>query len=182
MNDNIENIEDKENKENKHVWILLTRHYDRFAKILYVVSGHGYTHASIGLGDESDSFYSFNFNGFCTEDPQRRLRMSKNIPAVLFQLEVSENEYEDIRNRIELMKNEQKKYHYSQIGVLLCILHIPHCIRDHYFCSQFVADLLIHSGAIKKQKSPSLFLPNTFLNELKHHPNLRNVVYNPMFA
>lgn len=177
-----ENKENKEYKEKRYVWILLSRYYDRFANILYSITGHGYTHASIGVGEESDSFYSFNFNGFCTEDPRRRLRISKNIPAVLFQLEVTEREYEDIRNRIEHMKNEQKKYHYSKIGVLLCLLHIPHCIRHHYFCSQFVADLLIHSGAIQKQKSPSLFLPNTFLNELKRHPKLRNVVYNPMYA
>ena len=54
----------------KYLRVLLTKYPGRFSRLLALLSGRGFTHASIGL--EGDGrFYSFSFRGF-TEETARR--------------------------------------------------------------------------------------------------------------
>ena len=57
--------------------------------------------------------------------------------------------YEKIVQRIMLMRYSQNDYHYNCLGVLLCKLGLAHQRQHHYFCSQFVADVLQRSGALE---------------------------------
>lgn len=167
-------------KENS-IYILLSRHYDLVSKVVYFLTGCGYTHASIGLVQEPDCFYSFTFKGFRKEKPAR-WKKNKDVRMMLYELEVSSESYEMIRDKIVKIQEEEDLYHYSSIGVLLCLLRIPHKRKNHYFCSQFVAELLTSSGAVQLVSKPSVCVPNTFIRELRENPNVRKVSYNPTFV
>ena len=47
--------------------------------------------------------------------------------------------------------------------------------KGHYFCSQFVAELLRESGAVPLRSAPCFYLPNRFAAELPAMPACREV-------
>ena len=46
--------------EKKVITILFSRYHTFMANFLHIVSGRGYTHASIALDEDDEYFYSFN--------------------------------------------------------------------------------------------------------------------------
>ena len=62
-------------------------------------------------------------------------------------------------------------------GYEFCFVHIPFKRKKHYFCSQFVAEILAESGALKLKRRPSLYLPNHFYRELKEAAELQEIQY-----
>ena len=60
-------------------------------------------------------------------------------------------------------------YRFNVLGLMLCALHIRWKRRRHYFCSQFVSEVLEKSGAMELPKDSTLMHPNDYtrLNGLK---------------
>jgi hypothetical protein len=155
-------------KREETITVLLTRRYDNISNLIYWISGCGYTHASIALDNKYKLFYSFNFNGFCIEDfSQKKLSREKN-DSLCYHIKVSEATYNKIYLKISDFIEQKMKYKYSKIGLVLCVLGIPHKIKNHYFCSQFVAELLSITNEIKLKKRTSLYLPNQLVEELEN--------------
>ena len=151
------------NTEQKTISILLTKQFDIFSRISQFLIGSEYTHASIGLSDDKNTFFSFNTKrGFCIEKPIKKKR--KN-PCILYQIQVPAQSYDEIVTRIGDFKNNANQYKYSFIGAILCVLHIPFKCENKYFCSQFVSELLTLSGAAKLRTKPTLYLPKYFSKE-----------------
>ena len=73
----------------KKVTILLTKYSDWVSQLVYLLCGRGYTHASLGLGDEPDTYYSFNYRGFCTETTEKHRRRGVTV-SQSYELSVSE--------------------------------------------------------------------------------------------
>lgn len=162
----------------KTISVLLTRHYDLCSNFIYMISGRGYTHASIALDNNYDCFYSFNFRGFSIEHPGKRKKVQRQRKSICYHFTVSEAVYEDIKERISKFIDKQNEYQYSQLGLFLCILRIPHQFRKQYFCSRFVAEILTQSGAVSLKRHSSLYLPNQFVKELESDPGLFNIICN----
>jgi hypothetical protein len=142
------------------VSILLTKYSTKFSKAFGLVSGYRYTHASIGLDDGNERFFSFNSKkGFSIERPERK---KKDEQCIMFRLSVTQEAYEDILDRIAAFETNPEKYRYSYIGVLLCLLHIRFKFRNRYFCSQFVSEILSLSGAARLIKPAEIYLPEFF--------------------
>lgn len=163
----------------KQVNIMLTKYSDWMSTLIYLTCGFGYTHAAIGLGETSDIYYSFNRKGFCEENlsKYRRHGVKKSI---CYQLEVTDEAYEKLTACIEEFRRKRKEYHYSTLGLVLCLLQISYKWNNRYFCSQFVAEMLHRSGAIQLQKESELYLPNQFRVELMPKIQLRYIQYNPV--
>lgn len=168
--------------EKRTIWILLSRHRDWRSNIIYYMTGRKYTHASISIDKEWKTFYSFNIKGFCRENPRHFRSTDEGGEKVLYELTVSGEQYQLIKDRIDQMNAERKKYHYSQLGVLLCFLHIPHKLHNQYFCSQFVAELLRDAGVVQSKKNPSVTVPNTFIKEFQDNEYVSNIIMSPVFA
>ena len=52
-------------------------------------------------------------------------------------------------------------YQFNVIGLALCGMHIRWKRRRHYFCSQFVSEVLEKSGAMELPKHSTLMHPKT---------------------
>ena len=85
---------------------------------------------------------------------------------------------ENERARIRQIEEEKDKFHYSRVGVLCCLLHIPVKRNYYYFCSQFVADLLQQCKTVSMHKDTALYLPNHLPGELAQQSCLKEIVYN----
>lgn len=162
--------------EGKIVTVLFTRYHSTFSTLFYYISGRGYTHTSIALDEENEYYYSFSIKGFRKEYPKKHKRRSKQ--CVICKLEVSREDYERMEQRLNEMELNREQLHYSRLGVFLCFLHIPFHRNNHYFCSQFVAEMLSMSEKITLQKETSLYFPNQLLFELGRQDSLKEIVCN----
>ena len=157
-------------EKNKKVYVLMTKQTDPFSRVFGLISGSRYFHASIGF-EERGTFFSFNMKrGFCIEQPSIRRQF---VPCALFSLDVTEEVYEDIKERIQVFRDNPKPYRFAGVGMFLAIfrmpLKLPFLFINSYFCTMFVSELLVKSGAIKLKFKPYRYLPRHF----SHEPELK---------
>lgn len=157
------------------VTILLTKYGDPFSRFVKFMGKSSFTHASISLDPDENEFYSFNLKGFVKE--QWKNKTSKHLlpgKAHIY-FYVNEHVYQNLQEEIRRFEAKKAEMTYSVFGTLLCLFHIPHHFKRHYFCSRFIAEVLHNSGATELKRAHSLYLPVHFLNELK--PYMHSVTY-----
>ena len=159
----------------RQVSILLTQYADWLSTLVYHISGRGFTHCSISLEEAPDTYYSFNYRGFAVETVEKHRRRGVKSCRCL-QLWIPDEAYQAIRRRIREIRRNRAAYRYTRLGVFCCILQIPFRWRNHYFCSQFIAELLRESGAVPLKQAPCLYLPNRVAEELQVQPACRRVL------
>lgn len=159
------------------ITVLLTKYSDWISNTVYHIGGRGYTHASLALDEDENTYYSFNYHGFCVETLEKHRRRGVN-KSLSYRLRISDEAYDNMKACIEHLKVHTSEFQYTRIGVLFCALKIPFKWKKHYFCSQFVAEIVANSGAIKLKKKPQLYFPNDFCFELEQNKYLLNVVQN----
>lgn len=93
-------------------------------------------------------------------------------------MQVPESTYALIEEEINQFLEKKEQYTYSSLGVVLCLLHIPHKFKDQYFCSQFVAEILARAGAIELKKKESLYLPGQLIDGMECLFGAKQLVYN----
>lgn len=149
----------------RKTFILLTRFPDTGSKAIHFFTGFRYTHASIGLEEDMNTFYSFVVKGFIAEKITRYVRSDKALlPCLLYELEVSEEVYGRIKEVIRSFAEKKELLRYSRLGLVLSLFHISFGRQNYYFCSQFVAEVLKYSGAAYLKKDSELYLPCDFRN------------------
>jgi len=156
--------------EQKKIYILLTKQTDPFSRFFSILSGSRYLHASIGF-EERGTFFSFNTKrGFCIEQPSKKRQF---VPCLLYSLDVTEEVYQDIEERIRVFRDNTDPYTFSHFGMFLAIfrmpLKIPFLFNNSYFCTMFVSELIVKSGAAKLRFKPFRYLPRHF----SHEPDLK---------
>ncbi len=149
----------------RKVYVLLTKFDSATSHLLYYAAGQEYTHASIALDEAPEVYYSFSFHGFVVETPEKHRKHGLQ-KQLRYQLEVSEKAYKAIKKQIRYFEKNKLDFHYTRFGVLCCMLHLPFRRRNHYFCSQFVAELLKNSQAMSSKRKACLYMPNHLRREL----------------
>ncbi len=157
----------------KTITVLLTKYSDWISWIVYHIGAGEYTHASLALEGE-EYFYSFNYRGFCVETLEKHKRRGVEH-CLAYELQIPEQSYNKIKNRIEDVLSNREQYSYTRFGLVLAVLRIPFRWNYHYFCSQFVAELLKEFGGVPLKKNVNTYLPNHFYQELKDCCYLKNI-------
>lgn len=162
----------------KKLYILLTHFPDRGSKWIEWFTGCHYTHAAIGLGEDLNTFYSFKTRGFMVEKITRYLKPGREpFACQVYELAVSEQKYNSIKALLQRFLARRSQLRYSRLGVILSLLRIPYKRRYHYFCSQFVAEILQNSYAAQLKKNSSLYLPG----DLRKLSGARLIFHGNMF-
>ena len=155
----------------KTIYILLTRSGTLLSKLVYAVTGANYTHASMAFDDDLSCLYSSTRKNGYTMFPagpsreylnQGVFRLRENVPCALYALEVEDETYARARRRAEHMMVHGGLYRFNVLGLMLCALHIRWKRRRHYFCSQFVSEVLEKSGAMELPKDSTLMHPSDY--------------------
>lgn len=158
------------NQENRKIYILLTRFPGAGSRLIEFITRFHYTHASLGLEEDLNTFYSFVCKGFIVEKLTRYVKSDREpFPCQLYELEVSEKVYEKVRNLLFRYTEHQRDYRYSRRGIALSLLHIPYKRKNAYFCSHFVADVLEQGHAVDLKKDSAGYLPG----DLRKLPGLK---------
>ena len=155
----------------KTIYILLTRSGTLLSKLVYAVTGASYTHASMAFDAELSCLYSSTRkNGYTMfpAGPSKEylnkgvFRLRDDAPCVLYALEVSDEAYVRALRRTEEFMRHSEEYSFNILGLILCALHIRWQRRRHYFCSQFVSEVLQKSGALDLPKPSTLMHPSDY--------------------
>ena len=172
----------------KTIYILLTRSQTLPSRLIYLATGGAdFTHISIAFDEELSVLYSSaRKNGYtivpsgpCREHLDRGVfQLQPDIPCALYALEVPDEVYTRAKRRAERMLAHQELYRYNYIGAALCWLHIRWQRRRHYFCSQFVSEVLEKSGAMELPKHSTLMHPSDYT----HFDQLKCVYEGPLSA
>lgn len=168
----------EENKSMKMVTILLTKYSDLFGRFISAISRDGYSHASISIDGKEEIFYSFNYKGFVIEKPKKRVPKTRKPGSICIRMQVPESTYTIIQEEANRFLMNRERYAYSRLGVVLCLLRIPHKFKNQYFCSQFVAEILSHAGAVELKKKESLYLPNQLIDGIECLFSQKQITYN----
>lgn len=162
----------------KTLYIFLTRSGTLLSNLVYSLTGAQYTHVSLAFDEDLSTLYSSTRKNGYTMFPAGPSReylnrgvflMRENIPCALYALEVTDEAYTRAKRRTQHMMHHGELYRFNSLGLLLCWMHIRWQRRRHYFCSQFVSEVLEQSGALALPKDSTLMHPNdyTLLPQLK---------------
>ena len=155
----------------KTLYIFLTRSGTLLSNLVYSLTGAQYTHISLAFDEDLSTLYSSTRKNGYTMFPAGPSReylnrgvvlMRENIPCALNALEVTDEAYTRTKRRTQHMMHHGELYRFNSLGLLLCWMHIRWQRRRHYFCSQFVSEVLEKSGAMELPKDSTLMHPNDY--------------------
>ncbi|MBQ4100583.1 MAG: hypothetical protein IJC83_03455 [Oscillospiraceae bacterium] len=158
--------------EKRKIYILLTKLPGKRSSVIRFATRSYYAHASIGLEEDTDTFYSFVIKkGFIVEKLTRYIKPDRApFPCQLYELEVTEDVYMKVKSIIRHYIEIKDRLHYSKLGLFLSILHIPYKRNQlGFFCTQFVAEVLKSAGAVMLTHKPSHY----FSKHLKLLPGMK---------
>lgn len=168
------------NENKKIISVLFTRGRGKISELIYWCSGRQYTHASLGLGDKNDCFYSFDYRGFRIEHPAHRKIRNNRKDSLCYQFKVTAEEYSQLETVIQKYLNEQKSFRYNIVGAIFSVFHIYMPIKSKkvYFCSEFVAEELRSLKSFRLKKAANMYLPTNLAKALIMQDNLYKVFVN----
>ena len=155
----------------KTLYIFLTRSGTLLSNLVYSLTGAQYTHISLAFDEDLSTLYSSTRKNGYTMFPAGPSReylnrgvflMRENIPCALYELEVTDEAYIRAKRRTQHMMHHGELYRFNSLGLLLCWMHIRWQRRRHYFCSQFVSEVLEKSDAMELPKDSTLMHPNDY--------------------
>lgn len=156
----------------KTIYILLTRSGTILSRIIGVLTADPYTHVSISFEDGLQPMYSSSRKngetmfpaGPCTENFHRGYwKRHPQTPCALYRFSVSDAAYAAALDEVDRIMANAEAYHFNILGLVLCRMRIPHSRRYHYFCSQFVGEVLRRSNALQLPKHASLMRPVDYM-------------------
>lgn len=156
----------------KTIYILLTRSNSVLSRLIHIATDENYTHVSISFEKSLQPLYSSSRKngrtifpaGPCIEEFHRGYyKRNLFIPCALYELQVSDEVYFMAKQEVEQIINHSANYRYNIIGLLLCQMNIPFHRERHFFCSQFVGEVLYRSHALRMKKDTSLIHPCDYM-------------------
>ena len=111
----------------RKIYILLISFPDNGSKVIRAIKSCYYTHSSIGLEEDPNTFYSFVTKGFIVEKLTRYIKPERvPFPCCLYELEVSEKVYETVKKILGYYIEFKSVVYYSKLGLILSLLRIPY--------------------------------------------------------
>ncbi len=132
-----------------------------------------YVHVSISLNKYLNPMYSFGrlnyktpiFGGFVEENINEGLYSIKtNTICRIYSLIITEKQYYKLKDNIDNISINRKKYVYDFKGIIYFYLNKPRKKDYKYVCSNFVADMMQRSDINILDKEAYKVRPNDFYN------------------
>ena len=153
------------------IYIILTYTGTMLAKIIKYYTHCEFSHVSISLDKNLEHMYSFGrlnpYNpfkgGFVQESVDKgTFKRFKNTKAMICSLEVTEEQYNKIKNTIRKISLEKENYKFNIIGLFAVSIHLKIKRKRSFYCAEFVKYLLDNSSM--KTYLPNIIKPEDFKN------------------
>ena len=97
----------------------IAKYSDWISTLVYHIGGRGFTHSSIALEEDETTYYSFNYRGFAVETVEKHRRRGVKKSRCI-RLQISEEAYWRIRERIQNMAEHRTEYRSKQKSGAYC--------------------------------------------------------------
>lgn len=153
------------------IYIVFSQTGTWLAKVLKIITKEKYVHVSLSLDDTFNNMYSFGrinpnnplSGGFVQESFNEGIYKKKyNSECKIYKLTINEVQYKKLIEEIERFVDSNVQYKYNLIGLFAASLNIKLKRKRHYFCSQFVSEILKEAEILKEDIFPGTFKPNDF--------------------
>ena len=159
--------------KDKKIYVVLSDSGSMVSKMLRWFTKAKYNHVSLSLKEDLSEMYSFGrrwkyyafYGGFVKETPYTgAFGIYPKAEIAVFPLPVTESQYEEIQTRLNEMYTQRKKYKYSWLGLFMVLFHKRLRRKRHYYCSEFVREMLVQFGVVNEGAFPNVTIPNDFLH------------------
>ena len=154
------------------IYVVISQTGTILSRILKVITGAKYNHASLSLVPDLETMYSFGrlhpynpvHGGFVEESPHKgTFKRFRNTKVTVLSIAVTDEQYEALKEKLESMLENKDRYHYNYVGLFLAGVKIPYHQRRCYYCSEFVKEMLVRHGIRGADQLASIVEPMHFL-------------------
>lgn len=152
----------------KHIYLVFSKTGTMFSHLISFCTHEEYAHVSLSLDNSFTKMYSFG-----------RINPAKMLPAgyihenlydgvfamfpqskcLIYKVKVTEEQFIKLTEEINRFETNKDSLRYNILGTSLLYLNRPKKRLNYYFCSEFVAEILINSGIFITSKKPEEILP-----------------------
>lgn len=153
----------------KKIYIVLSYTGTILSRIVKLYTRKEYSHVSISLDKNLDHMYSFGrlnpynpfIGGFVQESPNYgTFKRFKKTKTKIYSMEVSDEDYELIKETIEDISANRKCYKFNVMGLITVMGHY-HLKRERcFYCAEFVKHVLSSSNL--ELNLPEIIKPDDF--------------------
>ena len=157
----------------KNVYVILSHAGTITAGLIKRVTHAEYSHASICFDDSFKEFYSFGrrfmltplFGGFVRETLDTgMLGHYQTSQICILKIETTAEKYYKAKAYVEEMYSNKNQYKYNYLGVLLAAVNKSYRQKNHFYCSEFVADVLKSYRIIEENSLSEVVKPMDLLS------------------
>lgn len=161
------------NQNQKQIYIVLSQTGTFLSQMLKKVTKAEYNHSSISLSADLKCMYSFGrrrpynpfWAGFVAEAPNAgTFKRFPNTEAIVFAVDISEENYNNLYKMLHDMYSQRKKYHYNYLGLVFAAFGAVYHNKYCYYCSEFVKEILLKHQINGAEQLPPIVQPIHFLN------------------
>lgn len=158
----------------RNVYIILTYTGTILSRVIRLYTHNEYAHVSIALDEDLKQMYSFGrinpyiafIGGFVHESPKwGTFKRFKDTKALIYKLEVTDEQYNIISGKIQKMGEEKSIYSFNVIGLFAAGFHKKVSKQNAFYCAEFIKYLL--DNAKIENNLPYPVKPQDFNNYLK---------------
>lgn len=161
--------------EQPSIYIVASQTGTLLSRLLKRVTRARFNHVSISMDAQMDTMYSFGrrhpynpvWGGYIKECPlSGTFARFPETEAKILRVDVTEKQHEDIQRYLERMYRNRKRYHYNYAGLFLGAFRVHFQRKNHYYCSQFVGDVLVRFGVVPPDQFEPIVEPQALLEEI----------------
>lgn len=162
----------------KSIYLVFTRTGTWLSNLIYLFTKDEYVHVSIAFDNKFEEMYSLGrknpknpFSGGLVKENLNDgvFKAYTNSKCLIYEVSVSQDQYNIVKNLLKSHYEKRNDYRYNLLGLLALYFNISFKRKNHYFCSEFISELLILSEVFETNKTPELIKPMDLLEiEDKH--------------
>lgn len=156
------------------IYLVFSRTGTWLSRSIGAVTRSNYTHVSLSFDSNFDNMYSFGrlnpnnpFSGGLTKENLQKgvFKKSPNCKCLIYKVPVTETQLVALKKELDhyITLNNEAKYKYNFLGLFAVLMDKPIKRKRHFFCSQFIALLLIKSTIWESPKVPELTRPTDLI-------------------
>lgn len=152
------------------LYIVLTHTGTLLSNLIKLYTKNDYSHVSLAFDEDLNEMYSFGriytYNAFIGGFVREYLdsgtfKRFKNTTTSVYELEVSDIQYKEIKNKVVMMYEKRKEYKFNFIGVFFVMFHKKIKRKNALYCAEFVKYALA-SGDVDMKYLPDVIKPEDF--------------------
>lgn len=153
----------------KKIYIVLTYTGTVLAKIVKLYTKKEYSHVSISLDKKLTKMYSFGrlnpynpfIGGLVKESPEYgTFKRFKNTTSQIYSINVTDQEYYQIKKLIKKMYSEKDNYRFNVLGLIAVLINKRLNRENCFYCAEFVKYILESSNL--NVELPNVIKPDDF--------------------